>query len=78
MSLDDARSIVGKYVEHYNEQRLHSAIGYIAPSDKFAGKEQGIFDSRDRKLEAAREERRLRRQAAPKIIEKEQQQVVEM
>ena len=35
-----------------------------APLDKLAGKEQEIWKERDRKLEAARELRRQRRQAA--------------
>ena len=61
LSLEDARRIVARYVEHYNHVRLHSAIGYIAPADKLAGREAEIFAARDRKLEAARE---LRRQPA--------------
>ena len=36
---------------------LHSAIGYVAPADKLAGRDQEIFAERDRKLEAARERR---------------------
>ena len=61
LSLDDARRIVARYVEHYNTVRLHSAIGYVTPADKLAGKEMEIFQQRDRKLEAARERRRRRR-----------------
>ena len=63
LSLDDARRVVGEYVEHYNNVRLHSAIGYIAPADKLAGREEEIWAERDRKLEAAREERKRRRMA---------------
>ena len=62
LGLDDARRIVGEYVDHYNQVRLHSAIGYVAPLDKLLGREVEIFKERDRKLEAAREERRRRRQ----------------
>jgi len=32
LSVEDARRIVGGYVTHYNEVRLHAAIGYVAPS----------------------------------------------
>jgi putative transposase len=64
LSLDDAKRIVGKYIEHYNNIRLHSAIGYIAPADKLNGMAQEIFKERDRKLEAARELRRQKRQQA--------------
>ena len=61
-SLEDARRIVDRYVRDYNEVRLHSAIGYVTPHTKLAGKETEVFSERDRKLESAREQRRLRRQ----------------
>jgi transposase InsO family protein len=64
LSLDDARRLVEKFVTYYNTARLHSAIGFVTPQDKLEGREQEIFEARDRKLEAARETRRLRRQAA--------------
>jgi putative transposase len=52
---------VQQYVIHYNEVRLHSAIGYVAPHTVLAGKEKEVFAARDEKLEAAREARRVRR-----------------
>jgi len=64
LSLEDARRLVGKYVAYYNQVRLHSAIGYIAPADKLAGRETEIFAERDRKLEEARQSRKARRQVA--------------
>jgi putative transposase len=63
ISLDDALRIVGRYVEHYNQVRLHSAIGYLAPADKLAGREAEIFATRDRKLAEARERRKAQREA---------------
>jgi transposase InsO family protein len=60
-TLDEARRVVARFVEHYNRVRLHSAIGYIAPLDFMAGKADAIWSERDRKLEAARERRRQRR-----------------
>jgi hypothetical protein len=51
-------------VYQYNNVRLHSAIGYIAPVNKLFGREQRIFSERDRKLAEARELRRMSRQAA--------------
>ena len=61
---EDARRIVGKFVDHYNNVRLHSAIGYITPWDKLQGREKEILAARDRKLEAARERRKEKRHAA--------------
>jgi transposase InsO family protein len=63
-SLEDARRVVTGYVQHYNEVRLHSAIGYVTPLTKLRGEEQQVFAERDRKLEAARERRKAQRQAA--------------
>jgi putative transposase len=64
LSLDDARRLVARFVEHYNTVRLHSAIGYVTPADKLLGLEPVIHAERDRKLEAARGRRRQMRQAA--------------
>jgi putative transposase len=64
LSLHDARQLVTEFVAHYNLVRLHSAIGYVTPADKLAGREQTIFAERDRKLTAARERRALWRQLA--------------
>jgi hypothetical protein len=64
LSLEDARRIVARYVEHYNTVRLHSAIGYVTPQAKLEGRDKEIQAQRDRKLEAARERRKQQRQAA--------------
>jgi len=62
LSLDDARRIVGQWIEHYNTVRLHSAIDYIAPKDNLEGRAESILAARDAKLAAAREQRRIKRQ----------------
>jgi transposase InsO family protein len=60
-TLAEARALVGRWVEHYNTVRLHSAIGYITPADFLAGRSAAIWAERDRKLEVAREARATRR-----------------
>jgi putative transposase len=62
LSLDDARRIVSRFVNHYNTVRLHGAIQYITPADKLAGRAKAILAARDAKLAAAREARKARRQ----------------
>lgn len=57
LSLDEARTLVERFVEEYNHRRLHSAIGYVTPADKLAGRELAIFAERDRKLAIARARR---------------------
>ena len=68
LSLDDARRVVADFVGHYNQVRLHSAIGYIAPAAKLAGCETAISAERDRKLSTARERRRVARQAVRAMV----------
>ena len=64
LSLDDAKRGVAKFVEDYNTVRLHSAIGYVTPQAMLEGRQQAIFDERDRKLAEARERRAQSRAAA--------------
>ena len=61
LSLDDAKRSIAAYVTHYNDARLHSAIGYITPKDQLEGRAKQIHDERDRKLAAARERRAAQR-----------------
>ena len=68
LSLDDARRLVAGYVEHYNNVRLHSAIGYVAPTAKLTGCEPVIFAERDRKLDEARQRRKEVRATARNML----------
>ncbi|HET9624569.1 MAG TPA: DDE-type integrase/transposase/recombinase [Kofleriaceae bacterium] len=60
-SLGGGARVGRAFVEHYNAVRLHSAIGYIAPVDFIAGSGPTICAERDRRLEAVRSARRVRR-----------------
>ena len=60
-NLKEARQLMQRFVAYYNQKRLHSAIGYIAPLDFMNGKAKTIWAERDRKLEQARKLRRERR-----------------
>ena len=62
LDIDDAKRLVARFIEHYNTVRLHSAIGYITPADRLAGRHEAIFAARDKKLEAARQTRKINRQ----------------
>ena len=54
LNLGDARRIVGRYVKEYNDVRLHSGIGYLAPRDRLEGRDQAIWHERREKLVLAR------------------------
>ena len=64
LSLEDAQRVVTEFVTYYNDERLHSAIGYITPNDKLEGRAETIQAARDAKLAAARDARKAQRQAS--------------
>ena len=67
-SLSDAKRIVGDFVSDYNNCRLHSAISYVTPADKLAGRDAEILRTRDERIETARAARRMRR-AQGKVLD---------
>ena len=68
VSLDDARCLVETYVRAYNEVRLHSAIGYIAPRDQLLGHAQRIHANRQEKLAAAAAQRATAQPGRPDAL----------
>jgi len=38
LSDQDAAHLIERFVKHYNTVRLHSAIGYVTPTDRLAGR----------------------------------------
>lgn len=54
VSLEDARRVVGQFVVHCNNVRLHSAGGYVAPAAVLGGRAEAIHAQRQRILQEAR------------------------
>ena len=57
LTVEDARRLVSKYVEYYNNTRLHSAIGFVTPKDRLEGRDGVIQQERKKKLDIARVKR---------------------
>ncbi len=54
-----AEAIVAKLMHHYNEERLHAALGYMTPATWHRGQPNEVREERARRIAAARAHRRL-------------------
>ena len=57
-NLLEAQEVLARIVRWYNEERLHSALGYLRPVDYYRGDPERLQEERRRKLRAARHRRK--------------------
>ena len=65
-----AKQVIAKMICWYNEERLHSALGFLRPVDYYRGRPEAMYEARRRKLAQARHCRkeqnlRLRQRTLP-------------
>jgi transposase InsO family protein len=56
----EAEAALGRIIDWYNHERLHSSLGYLRPVDYYRGNPQSLHEARRQKLAAARHRRRER------------------
>jgi transposase len=56
-NLSHARELIGRWVTHYNEKRLHASLQYLPPAEYFSGAPERRLSERHEKLERARQQR---------------------
>jgi len=53
-----AKDVIGNMIGWYNEERLHSALGFLHPADYYRGRPEVLYAERRRKLAQARHRRK--------------------
>ena len=53
-SIEAARQWVSDFVQWYNEQHRHSAIGFVTPGQRHRGEDKALLRARDRLYQASR------------------------
>lgn len=56
-NLARVRELIGRWVAHYNEERLHAALYYLPPVESFKGAPEASITERTVKLAQARKRR---------------------
>ncbi|MDQ3605466.1 MAG: hypothetical protein M3418_04665 [Gemmatimonadota bacterium] len=51
------RALIGRWVGHYNEERLHAELEYLPPAEYYRGDPPARLEERKLKLERARARR---------------------
>ncbi len=68
-TLSRAREIIARWVEHYNNERLHAGIGYLTPADYYKGNPGKRQEERREKISLARRNRIMgNKNAFPPVV----------
>lgn len=72
--LQHARDWMASFVDWYNTEHLHSALGYVTPQQRHDGSAEAIYEARNRTLEQAYQQhperwsRKPKTWSAPKVV----------
>ena len=61
-TLEDAKRLGSGFIDHEKPVYRHSTRGYLTPAERIAAGHTAIFATRDKELEAVRENRKTKRQ----------------
>ena len=60
ITFSEAESLIAKYIDYYNNERLHSSINYLRPIDYYKGNPGVILKEREEKILRAKESRKIK------------------
>ncbi len=60
VTYEEAERIIAKYIDYYNNERLHSSINYLRPVDYYKSNPYRILKEREEKILKAKEYRKMK------------------
>ncbi len=51
--------MIDRFIEHYNNERLHQGIGFVTPVERHEGRHTAIIAARNEGMRLARENRKM-------------------
>jgi putative transposase len=55
----EVESLIDRFIDHYNNQRLHQGIDYVTPAERHDGRHVAIVEARRRGMQEAKKRRRM-------------------
>ena len=59
MTPDEVESMIDRFIDHYNNERLHQGIGFVTPTERHEGRHVAIIAARREGMRRARERRKM-------------------
>ncbi|MGH2726281.1 MAG: IS3 family transposase [Actinomycetota bacterium] len=59
MTPDQVESMIDRFIDYYNNERLHQSLGFVTPAERHEGRHVAIIQARRRGMQEARERRRM-------------------
>lgn len=55
----EVESLIDRFIDHYNDERLHQSIDYVTPAERHDGRHVAIIEARRRGMQEAKKRRRM-------------------
>ena len=59
MTPDQVEMMIGRFIDYYNDERLHQSLGFVTPAERHDGRHTAIIEARRRGMQQARVRRRM-------------------